>query len=100
MKRLPRSMPKKLRNKKSSMKPKKTEEEQEDEASITSASTGGSKSSEGLTFVRVTMESKSAAERILKKLFKNQLIADAQIVDNNERIYMKYRKQINEDGQV
>lgn len=62
--------------------------------------TGGSKSTEGLSFVRVTLESRTVAERILKKLFKNQLIADAQIVDNNERMYMKYRKQINEDNQV
>lgn len=50
--------------------------------------------------MRVTLESRTVAERILKKLFKNQLIADAQIVDNNERMYMKYRKQINEDNQV
>lgn len=81
-------------------KPKKTEEEQEEEASMSSAPAAGSKSTEGLSYVRVTMESKTAAERILKKLFKNQLIADAQIVDNNERVFMKYRKQINEDGQV
>lgn len=46
------------------------------------------------------MDSKNSAEKILKKLFKNQLIADAQIIDNNERVYMKYRKQINEEGQV
>lgn len=46
------------------------------------------------------MESKTAAEKILKKLFRNQLIADAQIVDNNERIIMKYRKQVNQEGQV
>lgn len=48
--------------------------------------------------MRVTMDSKSAAEKIIKKLFKNQLIADAQIVDNNERVFMKYRKQINQDN--
>merc|ERR1712072_740467 len=36
----------------------------------------------GLSFVRVTMESKNAAENILRKLF------------------MKYRKQINDEGQV
>lgn len=81
-------------------KPKKTEEEQEEEESMTSSSTGGSKSKEALSFVRVTMESKGAAEKMMKKLFKNQLIADAQIIDNNERVFMKYRKQINEDNQV
>lgn len=46
------------------------------------------------------MDNKNAAEKILKKLFKNQLIADAQIQDNNERVYMKYRKQMNDEGQV
>jgi len=51
-------------------KPKKSEEEQDEEASMTSSTTSGSKSTEGLSYVRVTMESKTAAERILKKLFK------------------------------
>ena len=60
-----------------SEKPKKTEEEQDEEASPTSPISAGSKSTEGLSFVRVTMEYKNAAENILKKLFKNQLIADA-----------------------
>lgn len=59
---------------------------------MTSSSAGGSKSKEPLSFVRVTMESKGAAERMMKKLFKNQLVADAQIIDNNERVFMKYRK--------
>lgn len=83
-----------------SEKPAKTEEEVEEENSITSSVTPASKSTESLSFVRVTMESKTAAEKLLKKLFKSQLIADAQVLENNERIFMKNKKQINEDSQV
>ena len=74
-------------------KPQKKDEDLDDGTQAPGAGDlSGTKSTEGLSYVRVTMDSKSAAEKILSKLFKNQLIADAQIVDNNERVYMKYRK--------
>ena len=44
--------------------------------------------------ITFSAETKGKAESLLEDLFKNQLVADAQIINSNyERMYMKYNKQ-------
>lgn len=60
-------------------------------------SAGGS----GISVVQFTMEKREDAENLSHKLFKENLIADVQIMDNNyNRLYMKYKKENEEDNQI
>jgi hypothetical protein len=46
----------------------------------------------GISLVHFTVETRDQAESLVSKLFKELLIADAQIYDNNsKRIYMKFK---------
>ena len=69
-----------------------------DEAAAASASAGNK--NQAVSIVQMTMENKQYAEDLISKLFKELLIADSQIFENNERLVMKYRKQLDLDGQV
>lgn len=55
----------------------------------------------GVSVVSFTVESREAAENLASKLFKSELIGDAQILDGNyERMFMNYKKQSSEDHLV
>lgn len=55
----------------------------------------------GISVATFSCESKEKAETLLEDLFKNQLVADAQIINSNyERMFMKYNKQQLSDNLV
>lgn len=59
-------------------------------ANISSGSSSAGAS--GISLVHFTVETKDQAETLVGKLFKELLIADAQIYDNNsKRIFMKFK---------
>jgi len=91
--------------------------EKEDDASATTtqsaaeekpekASSGSKKSAaagkgSGASVVQFTMKGKDQAESLVSKLFKNLLVADSQIQENNfERLYMNYKKETEENDVV
>jgi len=46
----------------------------------------------------MTFEKKDQADNVIAKLFKNLLIADAQVIENQfDRMYMKYKKEVEND---
>jgi hypothetical protein len=48
----------------------------------------------GVSMVQLTIENKDYAEELVHKLFKDHLIADAEINENKqERLFLKYRKE-------
>jgi len=56
-------------------------------------SAGAYSSSSGISLVHFTVETKDQADILVEKLFKELLIADAQIYDNNsKRIFLKFKK--------
>ena len=56
---------------------------------------------EGISQVQVTLENKDYAEKLLSKLFRANLVADGEIIDQGiERMFMKYKKEIQDDNQV
>jgi uncharacterized protein involved in tolerance to divalent cations len=51
--------------------------------------------------VTFSVEKREDAENLASKLFKQNLIADSQIIDNHyERFYMKYKKELSDENQV
>jgi len=52
----------------------------------------------GVSVLQLTAPSRDRAERIITKMFKKQLIADAQVFENNERMYMKLKKEFDDEG--
>ena len=55
----------------------------------------------GVSDVSFTVESREAAENLASKLFKQELIGDAQILDGwYERMFMTYKKQASQDHLV
>lgn len=55
----------------------------------------------GASVVQFTMKGKDQAESLVSKMFKNLLIADSQIQENNfERLYMNYKKETEENDVV
>lgn len=55
----------------------------------------------GISSVSFTVQKRDDAEELATKLFKENLIADAQFQDNNyERMYMLYKKEQEDDHQV
>lgn len=64
---------------------------------VSSVTPGGS----GISMVTFSVEKREDAENLASKLFKQNLIADSQIIDNNyERFYMKYKKELSDENQV
>lgn len=64
--------------------------------------TGNSTSgASGISLVHFTVETKDQAEQLVGKLFRELVIADAQIYDSNsKRIYMKFKSQTENDASV
>lgn len=55
----------------------------------------------GVSTVSFTLTKQDDAERLVEKLFKTSLIADAQILSNSyERFYMKYKREASDDKLV
>lgn len=68
-------------------------------ANITSGTSASGAS--GISLVHFTVETKDQAELLVAKLFRELLIADAQIYDNNsKRIFMKFKSQSESDASI
>jgi|TARA_B110000305_G_C19267304_1_gene552595 hypothetical protein len=64
-------------------------------------SSGGASKGSGASVVQFTMKGKDQAESLVSKMFKNLLVADSQIQENNfERLYMNYKKETEENDVV
>lgn len=64
-------------------------------------SSGGASKGSGASVVQFTMKGKDQAESLVSKMFKNLLVADSQIQENNfERLFMNYKKETEENDVV